>query len=91
MISSDESELLDANPTIHGSMTIEGNLNVQGQTTTNGLSVTADQEQVLHANGTGVSFKKVANFLKGAQFNNGKTLIGMETTYNSAYVGSETI
>jgi hypothetical protein len=31
------------------------------------------------------------DFLKGAQFNNGKTLIGMETTYNSAYVGSDTI
>ena len=38
-----------------------------------------------------MSFKKVASFFNGAQFNNGKTLIGMETTYNSAYVGSETI
>ena len=92
MISSDESELLDANPTIHGSMTVEGNLNVQGQTTTSRLSVVADGgTQVLHANDTGVSFKTAVDFLKGAQFNNGKTLIGMETTYNSAYVGSETI
>lgn len=91
MISSDESELLDANPTIHGSMTVEGNLNVQGQTTTSRLSVVADGTPVLHVNNTGVSFKMAVDFLKGAQFNNGKTLIGMETTYNSAYVGSDTI
>jgi hypothetical protein len=91
MISSDESELLDANPTIHGSMTIEGNLDVQGKTITNGLSVVASGEQILHANNTGVSFKKAVDFLKGAQFNKGRTLIGIETTYNSAYVGSETI
>ena len=91
MISSDESELLDANPTIHGSMTIEGNLDVQGKTITNGLSVVANGEQILHANNTGVSFKKAVDFLKGAQFNKGRTLIGIETTYNSAYVGSETI
>lgn len=91
MNNSDESELLAADPTIHGSMTVEGNLDVQGQTTTNGLSVMADGTPVFHANSTGVSFRKAVNFLKGAQFNNGKTLIGMETTYNSAYVGSETI
>ena len=88
MISSDESELLDANPTIHGSRTVEGNLNVQGQTTTSRLSVVDDGTQVLHANGTGVSFNAAVEFLKGAQFNNGETIIGMETTYNSAYVGS---
>ena len=88
MTNSDESGLL---PTIHGSTTIEGNLDVQGQTTTNGLSVMADGDAVFHANGTGVSFKKAVNFLKGVQFNNGNTIIGMETTYNSAYVGSTTI
>jgi hypothetical protein len=91
MISSEESELLDGNPTIHGSMTVEGNLDVQGHTITNGLSVVADETPIMHANSTGVSFKKAVDFIKGAQFNNGKTLIGMETTYNSAYVGSETI
>lgn len=92
MMSSDESELLNGeNPVIHGSVTIEGNLDVQTQTTTNGLTVVSNGDSVLHANGTGVSFKKVASFFNGAQFNNGKTLIGMETTYNSAYVGSETI
>lgn len=91
-MSSDESELLNGeNPVIHGSVTIEGNLDVQTQTTTNGLTVVSNGDSVLHANGTGVSFKKVASFFNGAQFNNGKTLIGMETTYNSAYVGSETI
>ena len=92
MISSDESELLDGNnPVIHGSVTIEGNLDVQTQTTTNALSVVSSGESVFHANQTGVSFRKVASFFKGAQFNGGKTLIGMETTYNSGYVGSETI
>ena len=91
MANNDETELLDANQTIHGSMTVEGNLNVQGQTTTSRLSVVADGTQVLHANDTGVSFKTAVEFLKAVKFNNGKTLIGMETTYNSAYVGSETV
>lgn len=91
MNNSDESELLNVNPTIHGSMTVEGNLDVQGQTTTSGLSIVSEQGPVMYANQTGVSFKKVVNFLKGAQFNNGKTIIGMETTYGSAYVGSETL
>lgn len=92
MISSDESQLLDGNtPVIHGSVTIEGNLDVQNHTTTNGLSVMYDGDSILHANSTGVSFKKVASFHKGAQFNNGKTIIGIENTYDSAYVGSETI
>ena len=89
---SDQSQLLDGdNPIIHGSLTVEGNLDVYNQTTTNQLSVVSNGESVLHANQTGVSFRKVASFFKGAEFNNGKTIIGMETTYNSAYVGTETL
>jgi hypothetical protein len=82
MTNSSESNLLfsDEINTIHGSMTVEGNLDVQRHITTNGLSVVSDGSPVLHANGTGVSFKKTVEFLKGAQFNNGKTIIGMETT-----------
>ena len=88
-MNSDESHFLtEYNPTIHGSATIEGNLDVQEQTTTNELSVVSNGTSVMFADSTGVSFQKIATFVKGAQFNNGKTIIGTETTYNSAYVGS---
>ena len=91
-MNSDESHILtEYNPTIYGSATIEGNLDVQGQTTTNGISVISNGNLTLSANSAGISFQKIATFIKGAQFNNGKTIIGTETTYNSAYVGSQTI
>lgn len=92
MTNSDESEILDGVPVIHGNMTIEGNLDVEGQTTTNGLKVVDSNASVAFwVTDDEISFRKACYFKDNAQFNNGRTIIGMETTYNSAYVGSETI
>ena len=92
MTNSDESEILDGNQVIPGSMTIEGNLDVDGQTTTNGLKVVNSNASIAFwATDSEISFRRACYFKDNAQFNNGRTIIGMETTYNSAYVGSETI
>ena len=35
-----------------------------------------------------VKFRKAVEFLSPVEFSNGNTIIGMETTYDSAYVGT---
>lgn len=76
----------------NGSMKVKGNLEVETQLTTSVLKVLGDNQlPVVSTSGSAISFKKAVEFLKPVQFNNGKTIIGMETTYNSAYVGSQTI
>lgn len=77
----------------NGSMKVNGNLESAGQTTVNGLKVLENGRAVMSST-TGdatISFNKAVEFLKPVQFNNGQTLIGTETTYNSAYIGSPTI
>lgn len=96
---SDESNYIDymdtedsGNATIHGSLTVEGNLGVQGQTTTNGLKVVDDDGNFsFGVDNARISFRKVCQFAKPVEFNNGHTIIGMEGTYDSAYVCSPTI
>lgn len=91
---SDESSLVEntTNPIFPGNMTVKGNLSVEGQTTTNGLKVVDDDDAIaMWVTDDGLSFRKACCFTDGAEFNNGDTIIGMETTYNSAYVGSTTI
>jgi len=76
----------------NGSMKVNGNLESTGQMTTSCLKVVENGKDVLSTSGDdGISFKKVVEFLKPVQFNNGQTLIGIETTYNSACVNSSTI
>lgn len=90
MTNSDESEILDGVPVIHGNVTIEGNLDVEGQTKTNGLKVVDSNTSVAFwVTDDEISFRKACYFKDNAQFNNGRTIIGIED--NSAYVGSETI
>ena len=94
--SSDESNYIDymdtddsGNATIHGSLTVEGNLDVQGQTTTNGLKVVDDDGNFSFGviNST-ISFRKTCSFAAPVEFSGGNTIIGVEKTYNSAYVGT---
>lgn len=77
----------------NGSMSVTGNLDVSGQTSTCGLKVFDEQRTlpIVSTAGNMISFKKACEFYKPVQFNNGQTIIGYETTYNSAYVGSPTI
>lgn len=80
------------NPIMEGNATVRGNLSVEGQTTTKGLKVIDDDHKIaMLVTDDGLSFRKACCFTDGAEFNNGKTLIGMETTYHSAYVGTETL
>ena len=78
---------------VNGNMGVSGNLEVEGQTSTHGLKVFDDQRTlpIMSTSGATVSFKKAVEFTMPVQFNNGQTIIGVETTYNTAYVGSPTI
>ena len=75
------------NEIVHGSMIVEGNLQVDTQLTANYLKV----PEAFRASSDGISFTKSCEFVDGARFNNSRTLIGIETTYNSSYVGTETL
>lgn len=95
--SSDESNYIDymdtddsgKNATIHGSLTVEGNLGVQGQTTTNGLKVVDDDGNFsFGVSNTTISFRKACSFAEPVEFSGGNTIIGVEKTYDSAYVGT---
>ena len=95
--SSDESNYIDymdtedsgKNATIHGSLTVEGNLGVQGQTTTNGLKVVDDDGNLsLGVGNSTISFRKACSFAEPVEFSKGNTIIGIEKTYDSAYVGT---
>lgn len=78
---------------VHGNMKVNGNLEVGNQLTTHGLEIVEQNgATALLTNSNGeISFRRACEFTKSVQFNNGKTVIGIETTYNSAYVGSPTI
>ena len=96
MTSSDESNYTNymdtedsGNATIHGSLTVEGNLGVQGQTTTNGLKVVDDDGNLsLGVSNSTISFRKACSFAEPVEFSEGNTIIGIEKTYDSAYVGT---
>ena len=76
----------------NGNMKVNGNLEVTSQVTASGLKVLGDDHlPELTTVGGNISFRKACEFTKPVQFNGGKTIIGMESTYNSAYVGSQTI
>ena len=78
---------------VHGSMKVNGNLEVGNQLTAHGLDVVGSSgDTLVLANDNGaISFRKACEFTRVVQFNNGRTIIGIESTYNSAYVGSPTI
>lgn len=78
---------------IEGNLLVKGNLNVDQQVQTNNLKVLDETtlKTVLTTGGDAISFRKACDFHSPVQFNNGQTLIGIDTTYNSAYVGSPTI
>lgn len=75
----------------NGNMKVNGNLEVQGQVQSEQIKVREDNQTILSTSGGSISFRKACLFTKPVQFNNGDTTIGVEGTYNSAYVGSPTI
>ena len=82
----------DGMAVIHKNVKIDGNLDVTTQITTSDFKVLGSNHlPVLTTSEDVISFRKACEFTKPVQFNNGRTLIGIETTYNSAYVGSPTI
>lgn len=82
----------DGMAVIHKNVKIDGNLDVTTQLTTSDLKVLGSNHlPILATSEDVISFRKACEFTKPVQFNNGRTLIGIETTYNSAYVGSPTI
>lgn len=78
---------------IEGNLVVKGNLNVEQQVQTKNFKVLDETtlQTILSTGGDTISFRKACDFHKPVQFNNGQTLIGIDTTYNSAYVGSPTI
>ena len=77
---------------IQGSLKINGNLTVDSQITTKDFKLVDDEfKSLLTTSGNAFSFRKSCEFLKPVQFNNGQTIIGIESTYKSAYIGSPTI
>lgn len=80
----------DGSKVVNGSLLVDGNLNVSGQTTTAGLKVVEEGSStpLLTTNGRTVKFRKAVEFQNPVEFSNGKTIIGIETTYDSAYVGT---
>ena len=78
---------------IEGNLVVKGNLNVEQQVQTKNFKVLDETtlQTILSTGGETISFRKACDFHKPVQFNNGQTLIGIDTTYNSAYVGSPTI
>lgn len=91
----DDTTIIDDEGTeiIHGNMKVNGNLEVGNQLTAHGLEVVGqDGATAILTNSAGeISFRKACEFTKSVQFNNGQTIIGHETTYNSAYIASPTI
>lgn len=76
----------------NGNMQVNGNLEVSDQLTVGNFKILGDNHlPVFSSSGVFFSFRKACEFTKAVQFNNGQTLIGYETTYGSAYVGSPTI
>ena len=93
MAESSESILVqeDGIYTLHGSMKVDGNLEVGTQLSTHELKVVGDDfRPIMQVSGGAISFREACSF-KRAEFTDGRTIIGLETTYNSAYVGTETL
>ena len=78
---------------VNGSMKVDGNLEVNSQVSTKELKVYGEDTllPIMSTSGDCISFKKSCEFKDSVQFCNGRTIIGKETTYNSAYVGTETL
>ena len=78
---------------VEGNLLVKGNLGVEQQIQSTNLKILDEntRKAILSTGGDVISFKKACDFHNPVQFNNGKTLIGIDTTYNSAYVGSPTI
>jgi hypothetical protein len=77
---------------VHGNMKVDGNLAVESQVSTRELKVMGENLlPIMTTSGDYISFKKSCEFKDSVQFSNGRTMIGKETTYNSAYVGTETL
>lgn len=78
---------------MNGSVKIDGNLEVGQELLVNDFKVVEDGSTtpMLYTKGGSISFNKVCKFNKGAEFNVGRTVIGLETTYKSAYVGTESL
>ena len=77
---------------VHGNMKVDGNLEVESQLSAKELKIMGDNLlPMISTSGEYISFRKACEFKDSVQFSNGRTMIGIETTYNSAYVGTETI
>jgi hypothetical protein len=77
---------------VHGNMKVDGNLEVESQLSAKELKIMGENfTSILTTSGEYISFKKSCEFKDAAQFTNGRTVIGLENRYNSAYVGTETI
>ena len=87
-----EIEASDGNQIFGGNMKVDGNLEVGGQLSTKDLNVVDENLlSIMSTSGEYISFKKSCDFKDSVQFCGGRTMIGKETTYNSAYVGTETL
>lgn len=90
MVESSESKIGEI---VESNLLVKGNLEVKNHLQSTNLTIFDEntKKAILSTGGDVISFKKACDFHKPVQFNNGKTLIGIDTTYNSAYVGSPTI
>ena len=79
---------------IHGSVKIDGNLEVATQLSTKEFKVFGENgssaNPTMIAKTGLVQFNKACKFMDTVEFNNGKTTIGTEASYNSACVASDT-
>ena len=80
------------NGVIQGSVKVDGNLEVGGQLAAREFKVVGEDHLPMFTTaGDKISFRQAVEFKDNVEFTNGRTIIGKETTYNSAYVGTETI
>lgn len=77
---------------VHGNMKVDGNLEVESQLSAKELKVMGENFlPIMATSGEHISFKKSCEFKDDVQFTNGRTVIGLENRYSSAYVGTETL
>ena len=94
MEESSESILVQENGiyVVNGNMKVDGNLEVNSQLAARELKIVGEKLlPIMSTSGDCISFRKSCEFKDAVQFCNGRTVIGKETTYNSAYVGTETL
>ena len=75
---------------LDGNVKVNGNLEVQTQIQARELLLRENGKQILKTAGSSILFSKECDFNNPISVMGG-TVIGKETTYNSPYVGSETI